>query len=459
MNIVVLCSDSFRADVLDCYGDHQVHTPNLDKFASQSIVFENAYTEGLPTIPARKIYFTGRRLFPRWELKPIKGDSVSSLMGWNPLLEEEITLAEILQRENILTGLITDVYHYFKPAQNLHRYFDSWQWIRGQEADPYRTGLREVMPKYARVPEVKVSEDMRKAFLRSALHIKGTDDKYLLNISKGKEEEDYFVAQVMLKATEWLEDNAKNSPFLLWVDCFDPHEPWDPPKKYADMYYPDYEGLEPIFALSRSINAFSFAEQKRIKALYFGEVTLVDKWIGKVLEKIKSLGLEDDTVVIFTSDHGTILGELGRLHKGQDLLIKPEVQLPLIIHYPDGLLKGKRITGVVQSIDLMPTLLDILDVDIPDRVEGHSFLPLMKGEERDLHPEGVITAFGDYVSLRDKRWNYINRYRGENAGNEPQLFNLEQDPKETKNTALDYPEVLKTMQDKINEFIVSHVRK
>jgi len=177
-----------------------------------------------------------------------------------------------------------------------------------------------------------------------------------------------------------------------------------------------------------------------------------------VLEKIKSLGLEDDTVVIFTSDHGTILGELGRLHKGQDLLIKPEVQLPLIIHYPDDLPKGKRIKGIVQSIDLMPTLLDILDVDIPDRVEGHSFLPLMKGEERNLHPEGVITAFGDYVSLRDKRWNYINRYRGENAGNEPQLFNLEQDPKETKNIALDYPEVLKTMQDKINEFI-SHVWK
>lgn len=60
INIVVLCSDTFRADVLDCYGDHRVHTPNLDKFASQSIVFENAYTEGLPTIPARKIYFTGR---------------------------------------------------------------------------------------------------------------------------------------------------------------------------------------------------------------------------------------------------------------------------------------------------------------------------------------------------------------------------------------------------------------
>ena len=455
MNIVIICADTFRSDVLECYGDHQVHTPNIDEFASNSVVFENAYAEGLPTIPARKVYFTGRRLFPRWQVKPFKDDPISTLIGWNPLSEEEITLAEILEKQNILTGLITDVPHYFRPTQNLHRYFRSWQWIRGQTRDPYRTGSREMMPKYAQIPESQFLKSARRALLKSAILLWGRSamEQYLLNIAKRKREEEYFVAQVMLRAAEWLEDSVKSTPFLLWIDCFDPHEPWDPPKEYADMYDSDYKGLEPIFESSIFMNDFSFMEQRRIKALYFGEVTLVDKWIGVVLEKIKSLKLENDTVVIFTSDHGTILGEFGKLHKQQNLLIKPEVQLPLIIHYPEKSLRGKRVKEFVQSVDLMPTLLDILKISIPERVEGHSLLPLMMGKEEVIHPEGIVTAFGDYVSFRNKKWNYINRYRGEKSGLEAKLFNLEENTRETKDVASDYPEVLKIMQKKINELM------
>src|SRR5436190_20480508 len=242
-NAIVICADTFRADHLGCYGNAWIHTPHLDRLAAEGIVFEDCFAEALPTIPARKAYFTGRPLFPWWEARPYKGDSLSRQPGWHPLPEHEVTIPEIVHPQGYVTGLVADTYHLFKPGMNLARGFSSWQVVRGQQADPYRCGPRAALPSLAAPYTGLDGADLQRSSLP-----RGSTRQYLLNNQDRREEADYLVARVMRAAAAWLEDAAGGPPFFLWVDCFDPHEPWDPPRAYADLYDPDYTGPEPVFA-------------------------------------------------------------------------------------------------------------------------------------------------------------------------------------------------------------------
>jgi len=441
VNLIFICSDTFRADHLDCYGDTQTDTPNLDKLAEEGVVFQSVFAEGLPTINARRVFITGRRLFPGWEAREHKGDHLGWQPGWHALAEDDVTIAELLQAKGYTTAFVTDTYHMFKPTGNFHRGFDAWHWIRGQEQDRYITGPRE---KVDFKPYVREGTYHRRRF-------QGLE-QYLLNVMPRRKEEDYFVAQVMSKAADWLVDNVGNRPFFMWVDCFDPHEPWDPPKEYADRYCPAYSGIEPIVGAGRTVDKYTPEEWQRLLALYRGEVTLVDKWIGHLLDRLEELDLVEETIVVFTSDHGTILGEQGVVHKANYMLIAPETQIPLIIRHPDPQWRGKRAGGLVQAQDIMPTLLKLLGEEIPDSVQGEDMWPLVTGERETLH-DYVITAYNNYASVRDAEWNYIVPYAEPHHGDKkpPRLYNLRRDPREETNVIADHPDVAKEMQRRLDE--------
>ncbi len=445
-NAIVICADTFRADHLGCYGNTWIHTPHLDRLAAQGVVFEDFYAEALPTIPARKAYFTGRPLFPFWERRPYKGDHLSRQPGWHPLFEHEITLPELLAPAGFVTGIVADTYHLFKPGMNLLRGFSSWQIVRGQEADPFRSGPRRVLRRAA--ARYTGLDHLAGADLpRSSLPRGGGARQYLLNNAGRREEADYLVAQVMRTAARWLEENAGGPSFCLWVDCFDPHEPWDPPPADADRYDPSYQGPEPVFALHSRWHELPPPIQRRARALYAGEVTLVDRWIGTLVRRVAELGLLDHTAIIFTTDHGTILGEHGRLHKAPETLIAPETRLPLLVRLPGGRHAGRRVRGFVQSYDLLPTLLDVLGVTPPPFVAGRSALPLLDGAP-PLH-DYVVSAYNDYCSLRTERWNLITPYEGREPAGTARLYDLERDPAETTDVAPDYPAVVRDLLDRL----------
>ncbi len=128
-NIIIIIADTFRADHLGCYGSARVKTPYLDGFAKQSVVFTNANAEGLPTIPCRRVYHTGKSVLPE--------------AAWQPLAADDVTFAQVLSRHDYTTGFIVDTYHHFKPDYNFHRGFDSWQWVRGQETDRWKSGPQD----------------------------------------------------------------------------------------------------------------------------------------------------------------------------------------------------------------------------------------------------------------------------------------------------------------------------
>jgi arylsulfatase A-like enzyme len=438
-NAIVLCADTFRADYLGCYGNPWIKTPYLDQLAAEGIVFEDCYAEALPTIPARKAYLTGRPLFPHWERRPFKADHLSRQPGWHPLDEHEITLPEILAPVGFVTGLVADTYHLFKPGMNFARGFSSWQHVRGQEADPFRSGPRSALPALAAPYTGLDGVDLQ----RSSLPRGGGARQYLLNQAGRHAEEDYLVAKVMRTAAAWLEDNVDGPPFCLWVDCFDPHEPWDPPRAYADLYDPEFEGPEPVFALHQRWNELSPDRQRRAKALYAGEVSLVDRWIGFLLHRVSELGIAGETAILFTTDHGTILGEHGRLHKAPETLIAPETRLPLIVKLPAGRHAGRRVSGFLQSYDLLPTLLETLGVPAPPYVIGRSALALLDGDTR-LH-DHVVSAYNDHVSWRTERWNLIAPYEGGKVGGIPRLFDLASDPLESVDVAPDHPVIVREL--------------
>ena len=432
MNIIQIVSDTFRRDHLGCYGNDWIHTENLDRFAGQSMVFDRAYNASFPTIPNRHDLFTGRYTF------------VYSM--WSPLTGDEVIISQLLRQAGYTTMLIVDTPHMIRDAHYFDRGFDGWWWIRGQEHDRYMTN------------PTKDSTERREAF--------GT--QYLQNVSSRRSEEDYFVAQTMTSAAKWLELNYdQHEKFFLHVDAFDPHEPWDPPKWYADMYDPGWKGGDVaggayVEGVDRPVTSdLTEDELNHLRALYAGEVTLVDRWVGMLLQKIGDLGLFENTAVIFTTDHGTYLGEHGYVGK-RDRLYEEVAHIPLIVRMPDseGNLRG-RCEAIVQSPDLMATILHLAGAQSPHTVQGRSILPFLQGEETQeseiavSSPSLIRRILPSWITVTSKEWAFLAARIDAPAKVESELYDLSEDPDETHNLYNEETDVAERLRSKMIEFLRS----
>ena len=359
MNFIYINSDSFRRDNLGCYGNTRISTPNIDEFASQSVVFDRAYTGSFPTVPNRRDVLTGRYTF--------------TYADWSPLASQETVLAEVLGQAGYTSYMVLDTPHIMANGYGYDRGFSGWKWIRGQEGDRFKTDPMQVKFPCA-IDKLRAGER--------------TTGQYLRNVSDRRSEADYFAPMTLADACDWLDRNHDRDKFFLYVDTFDPHEPWDPPKKYADMYDPGYEGEEVIYPLYAPSTFLSEPELAHIKALYAGEVTMVDEWIGKLLRKIEEHGLYEDTLVIFTSDHGFYFGEHGIVGKF-GMLYSEMNHIPLMMRMP-GIQPGRR-SQFVQPCDHMPTILDLAGIERPATVQGKSLVNVLKGSEESVR-DFVVTS-------------------------------------------------------------------
>jgi len=431
MNLIVICTDTFRADFLGCYGNDWIETPYLDEFARKSIVFESAWGESLPTVQARRVYFTGRSLLPYDEKEKQPKGVYPGLAGWMPMEDDDIALAEVLSENGYFTGLITDVWHYFKPNMNLHRGFRTWEFIRGQESDPWKTAPLNKFDTRKYVPPHLWNETAHDRL-----------QQYLWNTQDMNSEEDYFCARTFRAAVRWLENNVDKKPFFLWVDTFDPHEPFDCPREYALKYYDKYPCERFIFCYGLPNQKVKPEDIPAIRGMYAGLVTLVDRWAGFLLDAIERLGLFEDSIVVFTTDHGTEFGEHGRVQKHPELLHPPTVRLPLIIHHPDESLAGRRVKEMVSAVDFMPTFLHLLGVKGPDRMTGLNFWDTVEGRAVRDH---VVTGFHWHGAVRTKEWNYIFPTR-RGATGKGRLYHVTEDPEEKEDVSEKFPDVVEEMK-------------
>jgi arylsulfatase A-like enzyme len=275
-----------------------------------------------------------------------------------------------------------------------------------------------------------------------------------MNRKDWKSDADTSVAQVMRKAADWLREYTLDDPFFLYVDCFDPHEPWDPPLEYAREYDADYSGLDGLVPPGLT-SQMTEHQAFHTKTAYAGEVTLVDRWVGHLLETLRELGRMDDTLIVFTSDHGCMMGEQGEIHKGEDRLRNQCTRLPLLIRHPKGEAAGRTVHGFVQHQDIMPTALALLGIEGPDRMLGADIWPLATGAASQAPRDTVVTAFGRYACVRTAKWNYVAPWMEAAKGHKqhPELYDLEADPEELTNVLADHKAEAQELHERLTEHI------
>jgi len=270
---------------------------------------------------------------------------------------------------------------------------------------------------------------------------------YLSIKAKWQGEEDHYAAKTFSNAIEWLEDSREaTDPFFLYIDSFDPHEPFDPPRKYVDLYDPGYEGVEMIHPHYGPTRFLSEAELKHMRALYAGAVTMVDTWFGKFMDKLRELGHLDNTLFILTSDHGFQLGEHGVAGKVPAGMYWELMDAPLMIRHPQGIGAGGRNDALVQHQDIFATILSCLGMyppyGLPYELDGKDLMPIMEGKK---------TKVRDYATcgMQNSVWSCDDEYVliCQINGDEPQLFDMRNDPEQHENIAKDKPEVVKRMFD------------
>jgi arylsulfatase A-like enzyme len=412
MNVVLINLDSLRRDHVGAYGNRWIQTPTLDALARESLRFTRPYPESVPTICARRSIYTGIRTWPFRGWVPQKGETFFPA-GWQRIPENQASVTEILVENGYDTALVTDTHHQFKASMNFQRGYNVFDFVRGQERDRYKPVLR--------VPDERVDRNT----------VPGNDSsmrekvrQYLANTAHRKTEEDWFAPRVFLSAMEYLEVAREGQPFFLFVDSFDPHEPWDPPEKYANLYGEPTASGEPIAPNYAEASYLEDAELERMRALYAGEVTMVDRWLGNFLHRMEELGLNENTLLMVFSDHGVSLGEHGYTGKLARAIWPELTDIVFYVRHPEGKGAGKTSDYRASIHDVAPTILGTLGIDSPSPMEGQDLSAILDGREPEQKRPYVTLGYDDYSWAQDGRWALSVR----NDGEEARLYDLEKDP-------------------------------
>jgi arylsulfatase A-like enzyme len=434
MNFILVILDSLRQDHVGAYGNDWIKTPNLDRFAAESVRFTNAYPESVPTLPFRTSTLTGRRVYPfkRWvphnasyPYQDIYGtDKNLNIPGWSPIAKDDTTLAEFFHEHDFTSALVTDCLHQMYPGMNYHRGYHAWHWVRGQEWDMMR--LHSLLRKNPEVAEYFTDKtDLNHPKVWEVL-------RNMVNTADRMYEEKYFAPQVFAQAERWLEEYYQdlNENLFMCVDCFDPHEPWDTPEYYRKLYAdPEFEGTKvfmPIYTPDYK-SYMSDEELRYMRACYASEVTMVDRWFGQFMDKIRLMGLDKNSVICVVSDHGHQLGENGYTGKMPSGLLPCLMDLVLMIRHPEGVAAGEACDAVVQNHDILPTICDIMGFDTPEYAEGTSFWPVIQGKQDKIR-DYATSIFKEFVWVHTDEFCLIRKTDLSRAI----LFDVKSDPMCTK---------------------------
>lgn len=386
-NIILITIDSLRTDFLGCCSsENKDITPNLDQFAEKSIIFENAIAQAPYTGASISSLFTSK--YPR-----------STVTSDNMLREDNVTIAEILKKN----GYKTAAFHsnpFLSKNFGFNRGFDTYH---------------------------------DTIFVKSRLH---------RLISK----QPYFPASgVNKEVISWLRDNS-TSPFFLWIHYMDPHGPYQSKKGFA---YLNKIKAERLWRKAvKNPDSITENELKTLISNYKEEVRYLDQNLGVLFNLFDELNLTLNTIIIVTSDHGEEFREHG-LFSHPRQLYDELIRVPLIIKLPN-VGREQRIVRQVGLIDIVPTILDSLNLNRNNRFEGNSLLPLIEDENNEIFPDYTMsdaTPDRDYrhICIRTDEWKYI---LNEQNGNR-ELYNLFEDPKEQANLIDAKKEISKNLEKKL----------
>jgi arylsulfatase A-like enzyme len=383
MKTIFVLFDSLVRNALECYGGTSISTPNFKRFSERAVTFENHFVGSLPCMPARREMHTGRLNFLH--------------RSWGPLEPFDQSFAQILGAKGTYTHLISDHYHYWEDGgATYHNRYSSWEFIRGQEWDKWKAMVEPPMERF-------------NAMYHPMQQPAGAADgrlQAMVNREYMKDEEDFCCPRTFEAAFEFLDTNRHTDGWLLHLECFDPHEPFHAPQRFRERYPSGYNG--PILDWPRYQRAQESGDEvDELRANYAALVAMCDEYFGRLLDYMDQHDMWKDTAVILTTDHGFLLAEHDWWGKNRMPFFNEIAHIPLVIHHPGfGQYAGERRKALTQTIDLMPTLLALHDVEAPSTCEGHSLVPLL-ASDTPVREAALFGMFGAGTNITDGRYTYF----------------------------------------------------
>jgi arylsulfatase A-like enzyme len=441
-NVLLIFTDSTRADYLGYYNPEGKlnDTPNLDALGKDSLSFKLAVPEAMPTGPARRGLLTGVRSFPFRNYVPTKGLPLGP--GWVPIQENQPIVTEVLGEAGVETAYCTDNPFLVGPRfSNFRRTLDFVKASYSQGAyrflnKPFkRPAPRSAIERYL-LPELSDSVEVGR--LRSMV---GWNSIYR------DSDRDYPTARVVRSGINLVDDLKKKRPFFLGVDTFDPHEPLDAPRVYVDAKgapkgIEKEKGVIPIQPFETPYSWVIDVELddetiERARELYAAEITFMDEWVGRLMNRMADQKLLDETVVIYSSDHGLTLGEHGIVGKHGSRAHWHIYHVPFMIRHPEGKLAGEWDDYFASNHDITKTALSFMGARAPGMMAGEDLSVIFDGKRPPGRPH-FTSCYDDHVLAGDYDWFFIS----DSEGKRKRLYDKKNDPKELVDVAADHPDLV-----------------
>lgn len=409
-NILWICTDQQRYDSVGCYGNEMVDTPAIDSLAETGVQFDRCFAQSPVCTPSRASMLTGR--YPRTTGVRQNGQAIP---------DNEVLVTRLLADQGYNCGLAgklhiapsdpADDEHVPMMERRADDGFAEFHWshdpreiIWGERgpANAYHQWLDQQGIEYDVSPSPH-SEYIRAGMPADAHHTRWTAEM----------------------AQSFLRRNASaDRPWTFLVNFFDPHVPFDPPTTYLERYLDrldeiplpirdeETDDTKPIFhQYPPSADRFPFEAMDEddhclVKAAYFAMIDLLDDAIADILETLAETGQRENTIIVFTSDHGEMLGDHGIYLKGP-YFYEPAIRVPLIIVWPETFRTGDVSDALVELVDLAPTLLKSVGIEIPSRMQGRSLVPLLTGGREDRDHRDMVYAEYYHALEREQFYNEL----------------------------------------------------
>jgi len=435
-NVLWICTDEQRFDTLGCYGNEFVETPRLDELASTGIQFERAYCQNPVCTPSRASFLTGR--YPR---------TTRCRQNGQPLPRDETLLPHVFAENDYRTGFSGKLHvspHYpdasiderepFRPCNHGYEVRNWSHNISPHPGNQYLQWLREQGKEYSTTPRPESDQ-----------------------IVDGMSPEYHQTTWCADRAVDFMEQ-YNDEPWFFSVNIFDPHPAFHAPEGYLDRYdldeipLPNLEDGElddkPVFQRDKYLGNHNRddyiytdlddADHRAIRAAYWAMCDLIDEAVGEMLDALERTGQREETIIVFTSDHGEMLGDHGLYKKGP-YFYEPAVRVPLLLDAPT-ISGGDSVSDIVELVDLAPTLLDMAEIDRPAGLQGESLRPLFDSGNSERQKSSAYCEFynsnthhvdpkGYATMLRTDRYKFV-AVHGRDEG---ELYDLADDPTETEN--------------------------
>ncbi len=463
-NILWICTDSQRWDTLGCYGNPHVRTPNLDALADAGVLFEHAYAQNPLCQPSRACFLTGR--YPVTTKLRQNGQNIPA---------SEVLVTRLLADAGYICGLSGKL-HLSACDHRLKLYGKEWYTITTDKRDFFgRT--EDVRATERRINDGYTDTEFYWDHAPSGVNPSSAYTRWVQR--QGHEvmelrphEASAYIFEGMpesLHQTTWCCEMAMDfirayqhakHPWLFSVNIFDPHFHFNPPQEYLAPYlekleeiplpnyiadeltHKPYEHHRLAYEGRYKLGEMTDRDHRLCRAAYWAMCNLIDVNIGRLLQTLAETGQRDNTIVIFTSDHGEMLGDHGMYQKG-GVLYDPAIHVPLIIRWPGHWDGGRRVDALVELGDLAPTLLEAVGLPRHPGMQTKSLMPLLQGHDPDKqrhsnHREDVYCEYYNANPTKPKVYCTMVRtgeakivvYHGQPLG---ELYDLQADPHETHN--------------------------